>query len=77
MSQGWAASRRRIGGAVLGTTAGLTVAAFWDWSDDAGGLYGIGVGLVMVGTFAVTAGVSAVVEAAMRGGRGMGRRVGA
>ncbi|WP_350284027.1 hypothetical protein [Streptomyces graminofaciens] len=73
MSQGWAASRRRIGGAVLGTTAGLTVAAFWDWSDDAGGLYGIGVGLVMVGTFAV----SAVVEAAMRGGRGMGRRVGA
>ncbi|WP_328506608.1 hypothetical protein [Streptomyces sp. NBC_00391] len=54
----WAASRRHITGAVVGTTAGLTVASFYDWSDDASGLYGVGVTLVMLGTAAVTTGLS-------------------
>lgn len=56
----WAVSRRHATGAVLGTTAGLTVAACYDWSDDASGLYGVGVAMVMVGSLAVTAGLSAV-----------------
>lgn len=64
----WAASRRHIAGAVLGTTIGLTVAAFYDWSDDAGGLYGVGVGMVMVGTLAVTAAVSTVIASTKRDG---------
>lgn len=55
-----AVSRRQVSGAVLGTTAGLTVAACYDWSDDASGLYGVGVAMVMVGSLAVTAGLSAV-----------------
>ncbi|WOX23771.1 hypothetical protein [Streptomyces solicathayae] len=50
--------------AVLGTTAGLTVAAFADWSDDASGLFVIGVGMIavgsMVGTTAVTAAAGAL-----------------
>ncbi|WP_217206618.1 hypothetical protein [Streptomyces sp. AC550_RSS872] len=57
----WAAWRHATG-AVLGTTAGLTVAACYDWSDDASGLYGVGVGMVMLGTLAVTAGFSAVIS---------------
>ncbi|MFG2128970.1 hypothetical protein ACGFNV_14395 [Streptomyces sp. NPDC048751] len=65
----WAASRRYIAGAVLGTTAGLTVAAFWDWSDDASGLFMVGVVLVMMGTLAVTAAVSAVIASVKRNGR--------
>ncbi|MEU7008401.1 hypothetical protein [Streptomyces sp. NPDC046332] len=63
----WAASRRHIAGAVLGTTVGLTVAAFHDWSDDASGLFVIGVGMVMVGSSVVTAGASAVIAYATRG----------
>ncbi|MDT0573637.1 hypothetical protein RM704_40410 [Streptomyces sp. DSM 3412] len=59
----WAASRRHIAGAVAGTTAGLTVASFHDWSDDASGLYGIGVTMVMLGTIAVTTGVSFLIAA--------------
>ena len=55
-------------GAVAGTTAGLTVASFYDWSDDASGLYGIGVGLVMLGSLAATATVSAVIAAAQGDG---------
>lgn len=46
----WAVSRRHAAGAVLGTTAGLTVAAFYDWSDDASGLFVVGAGMVMVGS---------------------------
>ncbi|GAA4316580.1 hypothetical protein GCM10023086_39020 [Streptomyces venetus] len=65
----WAASRRSNAGAVLGTTAGLTVAAFYDWSDDASGLFMVGVVLVMVGSLGVTALVSAVITAAKRDGR--------
>ncbi|MFJ2726218.1 hypothetical protein [Streptomyces collinus] len=61
---GWAAYRDYVAGAVLGTTAGLTAAAYVDWSDDSSGLFVIGVGLVMVGTFVGTAVVSAVTNAA-------------
>ncbi|MFF8609556.1 hypothetical protein ACF06X_26915 [Streptomyces sp. NPDC015346] len=63
----WAASRRYVAGAVLGTSAGLTVAAYYDWSDDASGLFVIGVGTVMVGSLIVTAVVSAVIASATRG----------
>jgi len=62
----WAAFRRHVVGAVLGTTAGLTVAASCDWSDDAGGLYMVGVGMVMMGTLAATTVVSAVIASARR-----------
>ncbi|MFF3375669.1 hypothetical protein ACFYXF_22305 [Streptomyces sp. NPDC002680] len=56
----WAASRRHFV-AVPGVTVGLTAAAFHDWSDDASGLYVIGVGMVMLGSLAATAAVSAVI----------------
>ncbi|MDX2831565.1 hypothetical protein [Streptomyces scabiei] len=59
----WAASRRHIAGAVVGTTAGLAVASFYDWSDDASGLFFIGVMMVTVGTAAVTTGLSFLVAA--------------
>jgi hypothetical protein len=59
----WAASRRHITGAVVGTTAGLTVASFYDWSDDASGLYVIGITMVMLGSIAVTTGVSFLIAA--------------
>jgi uncharacterized membrane protein len=62
----WAASRRHFTGAVLGTTAGLTVAAFYDWSDDASGLFVVGVVLVMMGSLAVTTALSAVIGAVRR-----------
>ncbi|MEU0738686.1 hypothetical protein [Streptomyces sp. NPDC006134] len=65
----WAAYRRHFVGAVLGPTAGLTAAAFYDWSDDGSGLFVIGVGLVMVGTFAGTTAVTAVVVTMGRNGR--------
>ncbi|MDQ0931469.1 hypothetical protein [Streptomyces turgidiscabies] len=64
----WAASRRYVPGAVLGTTAGLTVAAFYDWSDDASGLFMVGVIMVMMGSLAVTAAVSAVIASMKRAG---------
>ncbi|MGW9030726.1 hypothetical protein ACWGQ5_43030 [Streptomyces sp. NPDC055722] len=60
----WAASRRYIAGAVLGTTVGLTVAAYCDWSDDSSGLFIVGVGMVMMGSLVVTAIVSAVIASA-------------
>src|SRR3954465_7133682 len=41
-----AACRRALAAAVLGTTAGLTVAAWYDWSDDSSGLFAVGVGMV-------------------------------
>ncbi|MEU1040268.1 hypothetical protein [Streptomyces sp. NPDC005907] len=59
----WAASRRHTVSAVLGTTAGLTAAAYYDWSDDASGLFAIGVALVMLGTLAATTAVTAVTAA--------------
>jgi hypothetical protein len=62
----WAASRRHCAGAVLGTTAGLTAAAYVDWSDDASGLFVIGVGLVMAGSFVVTTVLCAVIASVTR-----------
>jgi hypothetical protein len=64
----WAAYRRHVTAAVAGTTAGLTVAAYLDWSDDASGLYAIGVGMVMMGTLAATAVVCALIVSAGGGG---------
>ncbi|MFJ9814598.1 hypothetical protein ACIRU3_04870 [Streptomyces sp. NPDC101151] len=64
----WAASRRHVAGAVLGTTAGLTVAAYYDWSDDSSGLFMVGVGLVMMGSLVVTAVVSTVIASVTRDG---------
>ncbi len=57
----WVASRPRFPVAVLGVPVGLTVAAFYDWSDDGSGLYVIGAGMVMMGSLAVTIAVSAVI----------------
>ncbi|MEU7070019.1 hypothetical protein AB0B30_04355 [Streptomyces narbonensis] len=54
----WAAFRGHAVAGVVGTTAGLTVAAAYDWSDDASGLFLIGAILVMIGTLAVTSAVS-------------------
>ncbi|MET9878503.1 hypothetical protein ABZZ36_28300 [Actinacidiphila glaucinigra] len=65
----WSASRGRVAAAVLGTTAGLTAAAFYDWSDDSSGLFLVGVGMVATGSLVVTAVVAAVTAAATRGGR--------
>ncbi|MFD5797790.1 hypothetical protein ACFWIO_30530 [Streptomyces diastatochromogenes] len=65
----WAALRRYNAGAVLGTTAGLTVAAYVDWSDDASGLFMVGVGMVMMGSLVVTAALSAVIASATQDGR--------
>ncbi|AXG82632.1 hypothetical protein [Streptomyces paludis] len=50
----WAASRQYVVPAVLGTTAGLTAAAFYDWSDDASGLFVIGVGMITIATLVTT-----------------------
>ncbi|MFF6773871.1 hypothetical protein ACFY8W_09920 [Streptomyces sp. NPDC012637] len=68
----WTASRRHVTAGALGTTAGLAVAACVDWSDDASGLYMIGVLLVLLGSLAGTFGVSALIAAVTRG-RGEGR----
>ncbi|KAF0649644.1 hypothetical protein K701_12400 [Streptomyces fradiae ATCC 10745 = DSM 40063] len=62
----WAASRQDVVGAVLGTTTGMTVAAFVDWSDDASGLYMVGVALVMLGTLAATAATAATIATLTR-----------
>ncbi|MFJ4524585.1 hypothetical protein ACIP4Y_27175 [Streptomyces sp. NPDC088810] len=65
----WAVSRGHTAGAVLGTTAGLTAAAWYDWSDDSTGLFAIGVGMVMIGSLAGTAAVSGVIALAGQGMR--------
>ncbi|MEU1407644.1 hypothetical protein ABZ471_35850 [Streptomyces sp. NPDC005728] len=62
----WAAYRGYVAAAVLGTTAGLTAAAFYDWSDDSSGLFVIGVGMITLGSLVVTAAVSAVINSAQR-----------
>ncbi|MFI8947843.1 hypothetical protein ACIGO6_15155 [Streptomyces sp. NPDC053750] len=70
----WAVVRRHAVGPVLGVTVGLTGAAFYDWSDDASGLFVIGVGMVMVGSFVATAVLAAVIESVRRrGGAAAGR----
>ncbi|MEU1461602.1 hypothetical protein ABZ467_13095 [Streptomyces sp. NPDC005727] len=68
----WAAFRDYVAAAVLGTSAGLTTAAYYDWSDDSSGLFAVGVGLVMMGSLAATTVVSAVITAATRDGRRAG-----
>ncbi|MFI1825623.1 hypothetical protein ACH41E_04090 [Streptomyces sp. NPDC020412] len=57
----WAAARSYVPAAVVGTTAGLAGAAYYDWSDDASGLFVIGVGLIALGTLAATGLVSGLV----------------
>ncbi|WP_405558556.1 hypothetical protein [Streptomyces sp. NBC_01171] len=47
---------------VAGTSAGLTVAAFYDWSDDSTGLFGVGVTLVLLGSLAATSTVAAALR---------------
>jgi hypothetical protein len=59
--------------AVLGPTVGLTFASYSDWSDDNSGLYAVGVGLIMMGTFVGSALVTVIVGA-LRPERGAGRR---
>ncbi|MGW1405208.1 hypothetical protein [Streptomyces sp. NPDC002403] len=57
----WAASRRYIAGAVLGVPIGLTVAAYYDWSDDSSGLFMVGVGMIAMGSLVVTGVATAVI----------------
>ncbi|GGT37093.1 hypothetical protein [Streptomyces purpureus] len=58
----WAASRQRVVSAVFGTTVGLTVASYYDWSDnETGGLFVVGVGMVMVGSLLCTLAVSSLI----------------
>ncbi|MFE4449219.1 hypothetical protein [Streptomyces sp. NPDC056796] len=71
-----AASRQDIAGPVLGITAGLTIAAAYDWSDDTSGLFVIGVGAVMVGSLVTTAVLSVVIASVKRGGQGRGALAG-
>ncbi|MET9515236.1 hypothetical protein [Streptomyces sp. NPDC002994] len=67
----WAASRYHFV-AVLGVPLGLTVAAFYDWSDDSSGLFMVGVVMVMMGSLTVTAVFAAVVASVKRRGRQSG-----
>ncbi|MFF8879490.1 hypothetical protein [Streptomyces flaveolus] len=62
----WAAFRDHGASVVPGVTAGLTVSAGYDWSDDASGLFVVGAGMVMVGTFVVTGALVAVITAVRR-----------
>ncbi|AKL65518.1 hypothetical protein [Streptomyces sp. Mg1] len=62
----WAATRRLFAGAVLATTAGLTFAAAYDWSDDSSGLFVIGVGLVALGSLIGTSALCAVATSVTR-----------
>nr|WP_306092687.1 hypothetical protein [Streptomyces laculatispora] len=57
----WTASRRYTVGAALGVPVGLTVAAYYDWSDDSSGLFMVGVGMIMVGSLIVTGVATAVI----------------
>ncbi|MFE3638439.1 hypothetical protein [Streptomyces sp. NPDC059168] len=68
----WAALRNHAVAAAAGTSAGLTIAAYCDWSDDSSGLFVVGVGLVMLGSLAGTTVVSTLITAATRHGRGAG-----
>lgn len=65
----WAALRRHFPAAVLGTTTGLAAAAWYDWSDDASGLFAVGVAMITVGSLAATALVCAV-TAGISGSKG-------
>lgn len=58
----WATARGHSAAAVAGTTAGLALAAFVDWSGDGDGLFMVGVALVAVAAFVCSAVVSAVTD---------------
>lgn len=62
----WAASRKYVVGAVLGSSLGLAGAAFYDWSDDSSGLFAVGVLMILIGSLAVTGLLSLVVTLAQR-----------
>ncbi|WP_436961119.1 hypothetical protein [Streptomyces sp. SudanB182_2057] len=62
----WATVRRHPVAAVLGTSAGLTAAAYYDWSDDASGLFVIGVGLVTLGSLTATTAATATITSIHR-----------
>ncbi|MGP3683440.1 hypothetical protein ACTVZO_01795 [Streptomyces sp. IBSNAI002] len=70
----WAASRGRTAQAALCTTAGLTGAAAYDWSDDSSGLFMVGVVMVMAASLAVTFALSALIRSMTRSGRRDGPR---
>ncbi|MET9323884.1 hypothetical protein ABZX75_27455 [Streptomyces sp. NPDC003038] len=70
----WAASRGRIADAVLATTTGLTAAAYYDWSDDASGLFMVGVGMVMTASLVVTMSLSVLIASVTRAERRSGPR---
>ncbi|WP_051804312.1 hypothetical protein [Streptomyces griseus] len=59
----WMAVRGHGRAGAAGTSAGLTIAAYHDWSDDAGGLYAVGTLLVAAGSLAATMTVQALVTA--------------
>ncbi|MFE1443295.1 hypothetical protein [Streptomyces sp. NPDC058739] len=70
----WAAWRRHTDAAVAGVPLGLAFAAYVDWSDDASGLYMVGVVTLLLGSLAATAAVTAVTAGigratALRGNR--------
>ncbi|MFE5791795.1 hypothetical protein ACFQ8C_04370 [Streptomyces sp. NPDC056503] len=50
----WTALRGHGVAGALGTSAGLALAAFVDWSDDASGLYAVGAVMVAGGSLAAT-----------------------
>ncbi|MFC8791650.1 hypothetical protein [Streptomyces cinereoruber] len=60
----WAAFRGHGTAAVLGTSGGLALAAAYDWSDDASGLFVIGVGMVALGS-AAAAGLAVVLTSTL------------
>ncbi|MFI7010039.1 hypothetical protein [Streptomyces sp. NPDC050145] len=71
---GWATLRGHARAVVVGTTAGLAVAAGYDWSDDASGLFMVGVTMLVIGSLAGTALVTAVINGVTGAVRGWGRR---
>ncbi|WP_371678691.1 hypothetical protein [Streptomyces sp. NBC_01276] len=60
----WAASRGHTAAATLGTTAGLTLASYYDWSDDGSGLFMIGVSLITLASLAATGTLALALAAA-------------
>ncbi|GAA4856431.1 hypothetical protein [Kitasatospora terrestris] len=58
----WAAYRRRVADAVVGTTGGLVAAVGYDWWDD-GGILLVGLGMIAAACLGATVLVSALVTA--------------
>lgn len=69
----WAALRGHGRAAVLGISGGLTLAAAYDWSDDASGLFVVGAGMVMLGSAAATGLVTLLTSTLHRAVAGTGR----